>query len=518
MGKKIKSGPARLTRRGFLRCAGCLAGMSLVGVSDRKIIGKANAQSVPRVVSVHDGNATNWDHMSGYHWDYIDQETVNDMVACGVMALTSSNSLSEAWRKLIPYEGGQFVVIKINLNNSMSCDPTNSMDAYPETVNAVIDGLSLIGVPFNNIWVADPSSVIPPRFINRISSQQVRFFSTRSLCTPNSYKTDYVRVDSPAATPTTYPAGDFVRPAQVFVDAHHLINIPLFKGHGGAGITLGMKNHYGSVTFNGNDQFSARQRMHSYLFQGVNPDPGKSILGDVCNNPHIRDKTRLIIGDGLFGNPSTNVSSPIRWKIFGNEDPNILFFGTDPIAADSVMCDYINEERTQIGLPAASRGCLLYGQNLGLGVHDHWDGFLTKIYSSIDYHPIENCDYQPGAALPEAATLPATSITSSSADLTAVIRPVGEGTRYYFEYGINPTYGSTTDTHSIQSQSQVAVRVTGFSPTTAYHYRIVASNAAGSVSGSDVTFKTLSTDESSSGGSGGGSGGGCFLSVLTKSA
>ena len=36
---------------------------------------------------------------------------------------------------------------------------------------------------------------------------------------------------------------DLVRPAQVFTDAAHLINIPLLKGHGPGHASLGMKNH-----------------------------------------------------------------------------------------------------------------------------------------------------------------------------------------------------------------------------------------------------------------------------------
>jgi hypothetical protein len=200
---------------------------------------------------------------------------------------------------------------------------------------------------------------------------------------------DYVAVDSPDASPTTHPTDDVVRPAQVFVDADHLINIPLLKGHGGGWMTLGLKNHYGSVTYKNypsQTQENERMRLHGYIIPNQNPDLDKSTLADISNNPHIRDKTRLIVGDGLFGHPITNNQSVIRWQIFNNDDPNILFFGTDPIATDSVMNDYITAE--QGGTVVHSS--LHHGAELGLGIHDHWDSLATKRYSLFNYIQIES--------------------------------------------------------------------------------------------------------------------------------
>jgi hypothetical protein len=103
----------------------------------------------------------------------------------------------------------------------------------------------------------------------------------------------------------------------------------------------------------------------------------------------------LIVGDGLFGNALDNTSPPEKWAIWGNTDSNILFFGTDPIATDSVMCDYINEERVQNQWPQATHASLHYGQELGLGVHDHWNTFTEKQYSLIDYRVVGS-DFEPG--------------------------------------------------------------------------------------------------------------------------
>lgn len=383
-----------LSRRDFMKFSGALTGLCCTRLLlDRNGPAGAMAQSRPRVVSVRDSRATNWDYVTGYHWEYIDQQVVNAMVARGVMDLAGIPDLPSAWMHLVPYQPGEAVVIKINCNNHGNCSISNEqmIDAYPEIVNAVIDGLKTIGVPSHKIWITDPSRCVPNRFVNKISDPGVLFYSSWSWCKCNANfrLTDYVQPTSPHASPTTHPLDDVVRPAQVFVDAQHLINIPQLKGHGSGWMTLGLKNHYGSVMFKNystpNTQHAERSRLHTYIVPSTNPDLQKSTLADISNNPHIRDKTRLIIGDGLFGNPLVNYQSVTRWQIFGNDDPNIIFFGTDPIAADSVMLDYIREEQRRLGISQVNHSCLHHGAAIGLGIHEHWDNFESKRYAAIDY-------------------------------------------------------------------------------------------------------------------------------------
>ncbi len=386
--KLFESG--RLTRREFFRYAGIISGTLAAGSLLPGRRSKVLADTRPRVVSVHDANATNWDFSTGYYWEHINQEVVNSMVAQGVMTLTGESTVGDAWSALIPYQSDEAVAIKVNFNNSWSCtDYDNAMDAYPETVNAVIDGLTLIGVPSEKIWVTDPSRIIPYRFINKIKDSSIKYFTSLLTCNYDKYYlTDYVDADSCDASPTTHPDDDVVRPAQVFIDAAHLINIPLFKGHGHGWYSLGLKNHYGSVTFKNyphEDDGSERRRLHTYIIPNSNPDKEKSTLADISNNLHIREKTRLILGDGLFGHPLLYSAQPVLWSIFSGKSPNMLFFGIDPIATDSVMYDYISEEQNlRYGLSVV-HSSLHYGNTLGLGVHDHWHDIKTKYYDLIDY-------------------------------------------------------------------------------------------------------------------------------------
>ena len=72
-----------------------------------------------RVVHTHSDDATYWDYTTGWYGDYVSQTVVNAMTDRGVMALTNTATLADAWRALIPaYTAGQKVAIKINLNNA----------------------------------------------------------------------------------------------------------------------------------------------------------------------------------------------------------------------------------------------------------------------------------------------------------------------------------------------------------------------------------------------------------------
>jgi plastocyanin len=94
---------------------------------------------------------------------------------------------------------------------------------------------------------------------------------------------------------------------------------------------------------------------------------------------------------------------------------------------------------------------------------------------------------------PVAATDPATFIASFSAMLNALLNPHGLTTSFHFQYGTTPSYGLTTAPQNRAGNTFQAVgaNVTGLTANTLYHFRVVASNAAGTTMGSDGTFTTL---------------------------
>ena len=79
-------------------------------------------------------------------------------------------------------------------------------------------------------------------------------------------------------------------------------------------------------------------------------------------------------------------------------------------------------------------------------------------------------------------------ITSSGGRLTGTVNPNGLETTYHFDYGTTPLYGNSTPAASAGSGSNpvpVGADLTGLTPGTILHYRLVASSADGESVGLD---------------------------------
>jgi hypothetical protein len=97
------------------------------------------------------------------------------------------------------------------------------------------------------------------------------------------------------------------------------------------------------------------------------------------------------------------------------------------------------------------------------------------------------------AGEPAASTGNATAVTPTSATVNGTVNPEGQSTTYYFEYGTTTSYGSQTSMAGAGSGTadvKVSTSIEPLTPNTTYHYRVVATNASGTVLGSDVSFKT----------------------------
>ena len=97
----------------------------------------------------------------------------------------------------------------------------------------------------------------------------------------------------------------------------------------------------------------------------------------------------------------------------------------------------------------------------------------------------------PGPPVPR--TGPATSVEITAATLTGSVYPSGHSTSWYFEYGTSTSYGQKTPNRSAGSGTgfqSVSVTVSNLTPATTYHFRLVASNSAGTVNGSDGSLTT----------------------------
>jgi uncharacterized protein (DUF362 family) len=134
-----------------------------------------------------------------------------------------------------------------------------------------------------------------------------------------------------------------------------VINMPILKTHGMAGITFAMKNHYGSVLF--------PDMLHSQDMREV------AALNAL---PEIRDKTRLIIGDA-FNASLWPASSLPYWR----EDwiGDSIFMSYDPVAVDVMGLELLVREFERNGSSSAAlKGTAVpifaYAAELGLGTND----------------------------------------------------------------------------------------------------------------------------------------------------
>ena len=93
---------------------------------------------------------------------------------------------------------------------------------------------------------------------------------------------------------------------------------------------------------------------------------------------------------------------------------------------------------------------------------------------------------------PVVTTNQATNVTSSSATLNGSLDPHGLTTTVYFQYGRTTSYGSTTPMRSQSGNTyrNIASNIGGLTTGTTYHFRIVATNGAGTRMGGDRTFTT----------------------------
>jgi hypothetical protein len=102
----------------------------------------------------------------------------------------------------------------------------------------------------------------------------------------------------------------------------------------------------------------------------------------------------------------------------------------------------------------------------------------------------------PGVGGPGTSGSYTQSTGATSAELQAGVYPNGSGTTYSWQYGTTTAYGQSTaplDAGSGQAPVSITSTLSGLTPGTSYHYRLVARNALGITYGYDFTLKTEGT-------------------------
>jgi len=294
------------------------------------------------------------------------------MLAAGLRRLTGDRDPRDSWRRLI--SPGERVGIKFNPVGTHKVSGTTH-----DLIRAVVEGLERAGIPRKDMLVwhrfddEHARTYLPGEVHPGVEAFLLNWFIPREgKNTPGGferwdqsvfYEADVTLPDEQnyleemfhGGTRSYFPSILTHSGAEGGVDK--VINIPSFKHHGGAFITMALKNlAYGATT--------NCPRGHSFI---------ERYVPEVCAFPPLRDKVVLNILDGLRGQYDRGpVPAPqCVWPL------ERLYLGTDPVAVDSVGFETLLAKRREVGVTTAVQEealrrrhiGLAVAENLGLGVH-----------------------------------------------------------------------------------------------------------------------------------------------------
>ena len=374
-------------------------------------------QSIPpNVVWVRHNSAT----VSSYNVSAGSQVVVDQMFEEGLKALAERSSVGEAWSALLPCGQscqGKKITIKVNFNNNFVYDGwpmTCTQGGCPIVQTCLALTRQLVnraGFRPEDVWFYDSSRTIASYLTTAISAEfpQVRF---------NPYaKAGSSQVVS-GISQATY--------GRELVEADYLINMPLLRNHGMSGVTLSFKNHVGSVACN-NGGFECQRGYHGtfYTNSAVNP------LVQLNAHSLIRDKTVLIVADALFATLDGGPDGPPNLR------SNSIFLSRDPVAADSVMIDFLQSQNANI---SHSGDCRIYLRVAGQNSLGNFSTSCGQGSSCSFTYPNINLIRCPEAVCPSLSPTPTEVPTPTSLPTpTAVLIPGdldGDGDVDIFDYNL----------------------------------------------------------------------------------
>ena len=263
-------------------------------------------------------------HSGVWVGDKPDSAVVLHMLDAGLSTLADVSDALAVWRTL--FDPDERVLLKVN------CIAYNG-PTQPAVTYAVARRLQDVGLRAENILIFD-------RTDNELASAGYTLNDGGSGVQCHGARGTGTEVALSQARVHFY---------QAFDACDAVVNLPTPKQHSGAGISVSLKNHYGSVDKPG-------------TLHGNWCDPA---IAELNAQPNVRDKTRLIVGAALK-------VSPGDWN--RPEVENALLLSFDPVTLDTVGRDILVRRLQASG---RSAGRLLEGsrhlataQSLGLGATD----------------------------------------------------------------------------------------------------------------------------------------------------
>lgn len=262
----------------------------------------------------------------------INQKEVQVMLDVGIRMLSGSDDLAKAWKTY--FAANDTIALKVN----PVARQTGS--TKPEVCYALVQSIHRnVGVPHDKFIIFDVSKndLIGAGYEIKQDRGRVQIYSSK----------DYSEMIS--------QGGVKAKLSRIITDqCTALVSMPLLKTHKGAGISIALKNHYGSIP-----KKIVRDDFYRYHMDGFKNLVYLNLM------PPIIDKTRLIIVDGLVSQYHKGPGGDPRfqWKLNG------IVMGTDPVAVDTVCLSIINEKRAEKSLKPLILPYLDWAREEGLGMN-----------------------------------------------------------------------------------------------------------------------------------------------------
>lgn len=397
-----------------------------------------------RVVWMWDSTATTWDGRTGYWWDdnVTHQEIVDSMLSKSLRALTGKSSDAEAWDALfryfnekhgkgsVRYQAGEKIAIKINLNLIGGLgNPGNASFPSPQAVLALLRQLvNKAGVQAADITFYDTNRYVPDAICTKCKNEfpGVHFMGWSQINGREKYVRDTTRIHWSENLTMEINGGHTAYLPTVVTQAAYLINLANFKAHRYVGVTFCTKNHFGTISCDGNDGLPYQNAphaagLHCYVAVHDITIPGSAewsftgrpmgtynALVDLMGHKDLGGKTLLFMIDALYGMQSEQdaVLLNSKWLSapFNNHWTSSLLLSQDNLAIESVGLDFFRSEQSvnpnivyvygavdnylhEAALADNPPSGTFYHPNgdsvrlQSLGVHEHWNNPTDKQYS-----------------------------------------------------------------------------------------------------------------------------------------
>jgi uncharacterized Fe-S center protein len=329
----------KLTRRQFIKLTGmAAAGVTLfaadctaqpatptVALRHPDII-KFYPDVPSKVVQIH--------HAGVWDGEVLVPEALRQMLDASITELTGLSDAAEAWAAL--FSPDEHVAIKVNTIEG------SEVFTHVSLVMAVAESLQDAGIPPEQIVIFDRTrdELVDAGYTINKDGPGVRCYGT-----DGHYTAGWELM------------GSRIRLSDVLLQCDALINVPVLKAHGLAGLSFAMKNHYG--TFANPEDYHQDEAIQSGIAELNALEP-------------IKDRTRLIIGDVLAASTVPRSTNPY-WTLDAIGDSIMMSF--DPVAHDARGLVILGQmgEASHKRFPWADRLAnpwLARAAELGLGTND----------------------------------------------------------------------------------------------------------------------------------------------------